>query len=82
MSDNKNISQKSLYGHNTPPAGGDGGTVKILAPATVANLVCGFDILGMALNDPQDIMEVSLLEEPVIRIKHADEYDLPVELHN
>ena len=53
--------------------------VKILAPATVANLVCGFDILGMALNDPQDIMEVSLLEEPVIRIKHADEYDLPVE---
>ena len=52
--------------------------VKISAPATVANLVCGFDILGMALNDPNDIMEVSLLEEPVIRIKHADAYDLPV----
>jgi homoserine kinase len=53
--------------------------VKISAPATVANLVCGFDILGMALNDPQDTMEVSLLDEPVIRIKHADEFDLPVE---
>lgn len=53
--------------------------VKISAPATVANLVCGFDILGMALNDPNDLMEVSLLEEPVIRIKHADDYDLPVE---
>jgi homoserine kinase len=53
--------------------------VKVLAPATVANLVCGFDILGMALNDPQDVMEVILLSEPVIRIKHADEYDLPVE---
>ena len=53
--------------------------VKISAPATVANLVCGFDILGMALNDPNDIMEVSLLDEPVIRIKHADDYDLPVE---
>jgi len=53
--------------------------VKISAPATVANLVCGFDILGMALNDPNDIMEVSLLDEPVIRIKHADNYDLPVE---
>jgi homoserine kinase len=52
--------------------------VKILAPATVANLVCGFDILGMALNDPLDIMEMSLLDEPVIRIKHTDEYDLPV----
>ena len=53
--------------------------IKISAPATVANLVCGFDILGMALNDPNDIMEVSLLDEPVIRIKHADNYDLPVE---
>lgn len=53
--------------------------VKIAAPATVANLVCGFDILGMALNDPKDIMEVSLLDEPVIRIKHADEFDLPLE---
>jgi len=53
--------------------------VKISAPATVANLVCGFDILGMALNDPYDIMEVTLLDEPVIRIKHADDYDLPVE---
>jgi homoserine kinase len=53
--------------------------VKISAPATVANLVGGFDILGMALNDPQDTMEVRLLDEPVIRIKHADEFDLPVE---
>jgi len=53
--------------------------VKISAPATVANLVCGFDILGMALNDPNDVMEVSLLDEPVIKITHADDYDLPVE---
>jgi homoserine kinase len=53
--------------------------IRILAPATVANLVCGFDILGMALNDPQDSMEVTLVDEPVIRIKHADDYDLPVE---
>jgi len=53
--------------------------IKISAPATVANLVCGFDILGMALNDPNDIMEVSLLDEPEIRIKHADNYDLPIE---
>jgi homoserine kinase len=53
--------------------------VKVSAPATVANLVCGFDILGLALKDPQDIMDVSLLDEPIIKIKHADEYDLPVE---
>jgi homoserine kinase len=51
--------------------------VKIAAPATVANLVCGFDVLGMALNDPQDIMELSLSDEPGIRIKHIDGYNLP-----
>lgn len=50
--------------------------VKVFAPATVANLVCGFDILGMALNDPQDEMIVSLSEEPGIRIQHKDDYGL------
>ena len=35
--------------------------IKIAVPATVANLVCGFDILGMALNDPCDIMELELI---------------------
>lgn len=53
--------------------------IKIKTPATVANLVCGFDILGLALNDPEDIMEMSLSERPGIRIKHTDGYDLPVE---
>lgn len=54
-------------------------TIKIKAPATVANLVCGFDILGLALNDPEDIMEVTLTSKPGIRIRHTDIYDLPVE---
>ena len=81
MSDTKNISEWSLKDQNVPS--GDGGwrnnSVKVSAPATVANLVCGFDILGMALNDPQDVMEMRLLDEPVIKIKHTDDYDLPVE---
>jgi homoserine kinase len=51
-------------------------TVKVIAPATVANLVCGFDILGMALNDPEDEMTLSLSDEPGIRIRHTDEYGL------
>jgi len=50
--------------------------VKIIAPATVANLVCGFDVLGMALNDPQDEMILSLSDEPGIRIQHTDNYNL------
>lgn len=53
--------------------------VTIHAPATVANLVCGFDVLGMALNDPQDIMQLSLSDQPGIRIIHTDSYNLPVE---
>ena len=39
-------------------------SVRIKSPATIANLVCGFDVLGLALNDPQDIMEVFLSDEP------------------
>ena len=56
--------------------------IKVAVPATVANLVCGFDVLGMALNDPCDIMELELLDEPVIRIKHTDDHGLPEEANN
>lgn len=51
--------------------------VKVAAPATVANLVCGFDILGLCLHDPYDIMEVELLDEKKIIVKSADGYPLP-----
>lgn len=52
-------------------------TVKVLAPGTVANLVCGFDILGLCLHDPCDLMEVSLLDKREILIASADGYPLP-----
>ncbi len=51
--------------------------MKVSAPATIANIVCGFDVLGMALNNPQDIMELTLSSEPGIRIVHHDIYNLP-----
>lgn len=58
-------------------------TIRVKCPATIANLVCGFDILGLALNDPQDIMELTLSEEPGIRITHSDAHPLPTDpLHN
>ncbi|MCW1960669.1 homoserine kinase [Chryseobacterium viscerum] len=53
--------------------------VKLKVPATVANLVCGFDILGMAVYDPYDEMEFRLLETPEIIIKHIDSFGLPEE---
>ena len=52
-------------------------TITVNAPATIANLVCGFDILGLALNDPQDSMQVSLLSEEKIILKSSDAYPLP-----
>jgi homoserine kinase len=51
--------------------------ISIQAPATIANLVCGFDILGLAVNAPFDEMEMELINEPVINIKHIDGYNLP-----
>ncbi|WP_228412682.1 hypothetical protein [Chryseobacterium sp. SC28] len=29
-------------------------TIKVFAPATVANVVCGYDILGFAIDKPCD----------------------------
>src|SRR5688500_11644126 len=54
-------------------------SIKILAPASVANLVCGFDVLGMSLSDPADEMIMSLSATPGIKIVHEDEYGLPEE---
>jgi homoserine kinase len=54
-------------------------TIKVHAPGTVANLVCGFDILGLCLNEPNDLMEVKLLDEKKIIIHSADGYPLPLD---
>ena len=54
-------------------------TIKVKAPATVANLVCGFDIIGMALEHPQDEMELTLLNKPQLIIQHKDKYGLPTQ---
>lgn len=53
--------------------------ITIHTPATVANLVCGFDILGLALQEPYDIMQVKLLDEPKVVIYNRDEFNLPTE---
>ena len=57
--------------------------IKIKAPATVANMVCGFDILGFAVNNPYDEMEMRLMtranNEPSIVIINIDDYQLPTD---
>ena len=53
--------------------------IRVYCPGTVANLVCGFDILGLALSAPNDIMELTLTEEPGVRIQNLDLYNLPTD---
>ncbi len=53
--------------------------ITVHCPGTVANLVCGFDILGLALKEPYDIMEVTLTEQPGIVIHNRDQYNLPTD---
>ncbi|PWJ59489.1 homoserine kinase [Dyadobacter jejuensis] len=43
--------------------------IKAYAPATVANVACGFDIFGFAIEEPGDIVEITRTERPGIVIK-------------
>ena len=53
--------------------------VSILAPATVANVVCGFDCLGFALANPFDEMTVRKIATRGVRIINLDDFGLPTE---
>jgi homoserine kinase len=54
-------------------------SIKVKSPATLSNLCCGFDILGMALEIPFDIIELKWREEPGISITHLDDFNLPTD---
>ncbi|MBA4302355.1 MAG: homoserine kinase [Cyclobacterium sp.] len=43
-------------------------SVKAFAPATVANVSCGFDILGFAIDAMGDVVEVQLKDGPGLRV--------------
>lgn len=65
---------------NTPA--GVGGQAKaarvtVSSPATVANVVCGFDILGFALNNPNDELTIELSDKPGVHIINQDGFNLP-----
>lgn len=51
--------------------------VSVLSPATVSNVVCGFDCLGFALENPCDETTVRRIDERAIRIINHDDYGLP-----
>ena len=43
-------------------------SVKVFAPATVANVVCGFDVLGFAVNEPGDEVIMRVNSKPGLTI--------------
>ncbi|MGZ3776421.1 MAG: homoserine kinase [Mucilaginibacter sp.] len=43
-------------------------SIKVFAPATVANVVCGFDVLGFAVNEPGDEVIMRVTDKPGITI--------------
>lgn len=56
-------------------------SIKVFAPATVANVVCGFDVLGFAINSPGDEVLMRKTAQPGIRITKitGDEGRLPMD---
>ena len=56
-------------------------SIRALAPATVANVSCGFDIFGFAVEAPADEVIMTLKDEPGVVIKQitGDGGKLPLE---
>lgn len=55
--------------------------VRVFAPATVANMICGFDILGFAVDKPGDEVYMQRVEESGVRIRsiQGDDGRLPLD---
>ncbi len=54
--------------------------VRAFAPATVANMGCGFDIMGMTLNGVGDVVSVEVDEGDELVIKNVSGVKLPEEI--
>ena len=55
--------------------------IRAFAPATVANVACGFDILGFAVESPGDEVTITLTDEPGVKIVSitGDDGKLPLD---
>ena len=53
--------------------------VRVFCPGTIANVSCGFDVLGAALEGVGDEMIISKSKEKGIRITEITGQNLPIE---
>ena len=51
--------------------------VTVFVPASIANLGCGFDIMGMAVESAGDILSMEMSEGDGIEIINRTDYDIP-----
>lgn len=78
----KEIDIKTLNYNKSLPFRGRGGlgSIAVFAPATVANVVCGFDVLGFAVDAPGDEVIMRITDKPGIAISKitGDDGRLPL----
>jgi homoserine kinase len=53
--------------------------INVLAPASVSNVVCGFDCLGFSLERPFDQITLRRIPERTVRIINRDGFGLPTD---
>lgn len=53
--------------------------VSVFAPASVANISCGFDVLGVCLDNVGDTLHIEEVSKPGIEITKIIGQDLPLE---
>jgi len=54
--------------------------IKIFSPATVANVACGFDVLGFCLENVGDEMVIRKVDKKGVKITKIEGFDLPFEV--
>ena len=54
--------------------------IRVFCPATIANISCGFDVLGVCLTTIGDEIEISEVPEKGLRIRAIEGADLPLEV--
>lgn len=55
--------------------------IRVFSPATVANVSCGFDVLGFCLDSIGDEMVIRTTQKKGIHITKIEGFDLPYEAH-
>ena len=54
--------------------------IKIFCPASVANMSCGFDVLGFCLSPVGDEMIIRKTNSPGVKITKIEGQDLPLDV--